>query len=88
MSAYVHVRIHGTLFLPKDHNTELIKESDFDSDSHRMLAPDWLEMLVMIVTASCLSEWWSSAAQWEGSGEDATVIQEKTAHCSWEVGEV
>lgn len=27
-------------------------------------------------------------AKWEGSGEDATVIQEKTAHCSWDVEEV
>lgn len=27
-------------------------------------------------------------AKWEGSTEDATVIQEKTAHCSWDVEEV
>lgn len=50
--------------------------------------PDWLKVSLLFVTASCLCEWRGAADQWEGSGEDATVIQEKTAHCFWDIGEV
>lgn len=51
-------------------------------------APDWLNVSFLFVQASCLGEWWGAVNQWESSGEDATVIQEKTAHCSWDVREV
>lgn len=48
----------------------------------RTRASDWLKMSVPFDTASCLDEWCGALDQWEGSGEDATVIQEKTPHCS------
>lgn len=63
-----------------------IKESHFENESPRKRGP-WLAECVIPVCSSFLS-WWGAVNQWESSGEDATVIQEKTAHCSWDVREV
>lgn len=88
-SLCVCVCVRDDVFLPKDENTDFIKESDFENESPQCGASDWMKMSssrLLQLPVSVNGE--AAADQWEGSREDATVIQEKTAHCSWDVGEV
>lgn len=69
-----------TFLSQNDENTDLSKKVTLKM-SHLASRAPWLAQKTsfLFVTASCLDEWWGVADQWEGSGEDATVIQEKTA---------